>query len=118
MELEVLLAGLEPVTALAVGLGAFILTPIVSSVGASLGKGKDANLNESLTEGVREVTVQGIVWGFEVIDNAQTIFSEAEESFRDMLADAKTKHLLKKNPSENDNGRYPQEVDIVEESNN
>lgn len=117
MELEALLLGLEPVTALAVGLGAVILTPIVGAVGGALGK-DSSNLNESLTEGVREVTKKGIVWGFEVIDNAQTIFSEAEESFRDLLADAKTEHLLNKNHSENGDKRQPQEVEIVEEINN
>ena len=112
MELEALLLGLEPFTALAVGLGAVIIAPLVSSVGSALGK--DSNFSESLSETTREATKKGIVWGFEVIESAQTIFSEAEESFRDLLADAKTEHLQKKDHIDKSEITQPREVEIVE----
>ncbi|MEH2382227.1 MAG: DUF5132 domain-containing protein [Nostoc sp.] len=108
--------GLEPITALAVGVGAVILAPVVTSIGSALGK--DSNLNESLLESTREVTKKGIVWSFEVLESAQTIFSEAEESFRDLLADAKTEHLQKKDHTENSERTQAHEVEIVEEVNN
>jgi len=116
MELEALLLGLEPITALAVGLGAVIFAPVVTSIGSVLGK--DSNLSESLSEATREATKKGIVWGFEVIESAQTIFSEAEESFRDLLADAKTEHLQKRDHTDKSERTQPHEVEIVEETHN
>lgn len=116
MEFEALLLGLEPLTALAVGVSAVILVPVVTSVGSALaGKDSNSNLTESLTESTKEFTKKSLVWGFEALENAQTIFSEAEESFRDLLADAKTEHLQKKNQSESENSK-PHHVEIVTEN--
>jgi hypothetical protein len=114
MELEALLLGLEPFTALAVGVSALILAPVISSVGSALGeKDSNSNLIESLTDSTKELTKKGLVWSFEAFENAQTIFSEAEESFRDLLADAKTEHLLKKNQAESENTK-PHQIEIVD----
>lgn len=119
MEFEALLLGLEPLTALAVGVGAVILVPVVTSVGSALGgndsnSNSNSNLTESLTESTKDFTKKGLVWGFEALENVQTIFSEAEESFRDLLADAKTEHLQKKNQSESENSK-PHNIEIVTE---
>ncbi len=115
MEFEALLLGLEPLTALAIGVSAVILAPVVTSLGSALGKNdSNSQITESLTESTKEFTKKSLVWGFEALENAQTIFSEAEESFRDLLADAKTEHMQKKNQSESENSK-PHHVEIVTE---
>ncbi|KAF3888044.1 MULTISPECIES: hypothetical protein [Nostocales] len=111
MEWEALLLGIEPLTAIAVGLGAVVLAPVISSVGSALGQDGE-KLTESITESTRELTKKGLVWGFEAVENAQVVFAQAEESFRDLIADAKVEHVQRKTVSEK---VEPQHVEIVSE---
>ncbi|SRR5579883_1134905 len=109
MEFEALFLGIEPLTALAVGLGAVVLAPVVSAVGKAVGQ---EDLGAPLAETARENTKKVIVWGLEAFDNAQVAFAEAEESFRDLVADAKAEHAAKRTESES---VTPREVEIVSE---
>ncbi len=109
MNFEALLLGLEPVTALTVGIAAVVLTPVVNAVGGAMG---NSNLGESLSESAREVTKQGLVWGFEALENAKAVSAHAEEVFKDILADAKLEHLEKKSQSVTSDAQ-PQEIEIV-----
>lgn len=108
MNLEALLLGLEPVTALAVGLGAVILVPVVNAVGSAMGV-EPEKLGESLSESAREATKNGLIWGLEALENAQTTYAQAEESFRDLVADAMTEHKIKKSQKPVE----PHEIEIV-----
>ncbi len=110
MEFEALLLGIEPLTALAVGAGAAILVPVVDALGSAMGQNK---LSDTVSESAKELTKNGLVWGFEVWENAQASFAEAEESFRDLVADAKTEHMVKK--AKADHVR-PHEVEIVSDN--
>jgi hypothetical protein len=110
MNLEALLLGLEPVTALAVGLGAVILAPVVSAVGSAAGV--DSNkLGEAVSESARELTKNSLVWGIEALENAQATYAQAEESFRDLVADAMTEHKIKKTEEK----KEPRDVEILSE---
>ncbi|GAC1461975.1 MAG: hypothetical protein NVSMB70_08390 [Chamaesiphon sp.] len=53
-----------------------------------------------------------MVLGMEAFENAQSTFAEAEESFRDLVADAKAEHTAKKVQTEK---VEPREVEIVSE---
>jgi hypothetical protein len=117
MEFEALLLGIEPLTALAVGLSAVVLAPVISVVGGVVGK--DKNLSESLGETTKNISESArgafketLIWGFGTFENAQVVFAEAEESFRDLVADAKTEYTVKKSTSEQVD---PREVEIVSE---
>ncbi len=120
MELEALLLGLEPLTALVVGVGAVIMAPVVDVVGKAVEKDPRLGeslpkLGESLSESAKEVTKNTLVWGFEAFENAQTVFAEAEESFRDLVADAKTEYTTKKSGVEGVERVEPREVEIASE---
>lgn len=108
MNFEALLLGLEPVTALAVGIGAVVIVPVVNAVGSAIG---DSKLNESLKESAREITKNGLVWGFEAWENAQATYAHAEEAFRDIVADAKLEHRSQAK-SESETVK-PQQIEIV-----
>lgn len=107
MELESLLLGIEPLTALAVGIGALVFIPVVEAIGLDPNK-----WGESLSESTRKVTKDGLIWGFEIVDNAQSTFAEIEESFRDLLAEARAEHTLKKSQSEK---VEPRVIEVVAE---
>ena len=109
MEFEALFLGIEPLTALAVGLGAVVLAPMVSAVGKAVGQ---EDLGAPLTEMARESTKKAIVWGLEAFENAQGAFAETEESFRDLVADAKAERAVKRSESE---PVTPRQVEIVSE---
>ncbi len=109
MEFEALFLGLEPLTALAVGIGAFALAPVVNTLGKAMGQ---ENLGEPLAESAKEHTKKAIAWGLEAFDNAQSSFAEAEESFRDLVADAQAERIKNKVQTENN---HPHEVEIVSE---
>lgn len=108
--MEALLFGLEPLTALAIGVGAVMLAPVVDGVGKAIGQ--DPKMGEAVSESARENTKKALVWGFEAFENVQSVFAEAEESFRDLLADAKTEYNGKKSAKER---VEPREVEIVSE---
>lgn len=108
MEFEALFLGLEPLAALAVGIGALALAPVVGIVGKVMGHDK---LGEPLAESAKENTKKAMVWGLDTIENVQSAFAEAEESFRDLVADAQAERVAKKAP----NYAEPREVEIVSE---
>ena len=68
-------------------------------------------LGEPLAESAKEHTKKAIVWGLDAIENAQSAFAEAEESFRDLVADAQAERTAKKVHSHSE----PREVEIVSE---
>lgn len=111
MEFEALFLGLEPVTALAVGVGAIVLAPFVGIVTKAV---KDQNLSQSVSDSARDVTKNTLVWTFEVYENAQSAFTEAGESFRVLIDNAKDEHLAKKAAAENNGANIePRNVEIV-----
>jgi hypothetical protein len=109
MEFEALFLGIEPLTALAVGVGAVVLAPVVDVVGKAIGQD---NLAEPLTTTAKDNTKKVMVWGMEAFENAQSAYAEAEESFRDLVADAKAEYVAKKTDAES---VRPHEVEIVSE---
>ncbi|SRR5579883_250639 len=105
------LLGLEPLTALAVGIGAVVLAPVVNIVGKAVGQ--DPNqMGEAVSDSARKLAKDALVQGFEVMENLQTFYAEAEESFRDLVSDAKVEHMAKKAKPESVESR---EVKIVSE---
>jgi hypothetical protein len=113
MEFEAFLLGLEPLTALAVGVGAMVLVPAVSAVGKATG---NDNLAEPLAGVAKENTKKALVLGMEAFDKAQEAFAEAEESFRDLMADAKAEYISKKSEADSapaDPPTPPREVEIA-----
>ena len=108
MEFEALFLGLEPLAALAVGIGALALAPVVTTIGKAMGHDK---LGEPLAESAKEHTKKAMVWGLDAIENAQSALAEAEESFRDLVADAQAERTAKKAHNHSE----PREVEIVSE---
>lgn len=109
---ESLLLGIEPVTALAVGVGAVILAPVVNAVGSAMGV--DSNkLSESLSESAKEITKNTLVLGFEALENAQTTYAQAEEAFRDLMSDARLEHMQKKSRTQTAKPAEPEVIEIV-----
>ncbi len=100
-ELEALLLGIEPVTALAVGAGALILVPVVSAI--------DAVTGSKMSESTRGVAKDGLVWAFDAFDKAQHTFAEASESVQDLIAEAKAELIESKNGADE---KSPREVTI------
>ncbi len=93
MQFEILLLGLEPITALTIAVGTFVLAPIVNTVTFKAGS---SNSSHSLTESTRKLTKKGLVLGFEAWENTQTTYAQAEKALRDLVADAKHKHVVQK----------------------
>jgi len=88
-----ILLGIEPLTALVVAASAVILAPVVSALGNTLG---NSNLVESISQSARNVTKDALVFGIEVIENTQTAIAEAQESFQDIVNEAKSEYTSKK----------------------
>ncbi len=102
-ELEALLLGIEPMTALAAGVGAVLLAPLVDVISDLVKddeKVKDAG--ESVSNSAREATKDVMVWGLDVVENIQSSFAEAQESFNDLLAEAKEEHRATRTKSQED----------------
>lgn len=100
-ELEALLLGLEPVTALTIGVGALVLAPLAGAIDAATG----SNFSES----TRSAAKTSMVWAFQAADKAQHTFAEASESFQDLMAEAKSEMMTVKNSAEE---TAPREVAI------
>ncbi len=101
MEFEALLLGIEPLTVLAVGIGAAAVAPVVGAV--------DSMTGHSLTESARTAAKQGLVWAFETYEKAQATMAEASESFQDLVAEARSEIITTK--AEADSSE-PREVTI------
>ena len=88
-----LLFGLEPLTALAIGVGALVLAPVLTAVEATVGK--------SLSESSKDLAKNSLTWSFDALDKTQTFFHEVGESFQDLVAEAKAEQLANKVKAEN-----------------
>ncbi len=124
--LEAILFGIEPVTALVVGVGAILLVPIVNAIGSAITQGEQegsfATAADQATQAVNAAgdSVQGLakealVWGLEVIEGVQTTLAEANESFQDFVAEARTEYEAKKAEHRATEAvTQPQEIEIIE----
>jgi hypothetical protein len=101
--IESLLFGIEPVTALVVGVGAVLLAPVIGSVGSNLtqkeqessSETRDNPINQavnSVGESAREFAKGAVVWGLGVFDGVQEVFAETSESFQDLMAEARVEY--------------------------
>jgi hypothetical protein len=112
-ELEALLLGIEPLTAVAVGAGAILLAPLADVVGDTFKEDERiANLGESITTSARQATKDAMVWGLDVFEGIQSGFAEAEESFNDLLAEARETREVKRS-AQSDDVIEPQSIDIT-----
>lgn len=87
-----LLFGLEPLTALAVGVGALVVVPAIAAVNSAVG--------ESLSETSRNLAKSGLSLSFDAVDKTQTFFHEVGESFQDLVAEAKAEQIANKRQQE------------------
>jgi hypothetical protein len=112
-ELEALLLGIEPLTAVAVGAGAILLAPLADVVGDTFKEDERiANLGESITTSARQATKDAMVWGLDVFEGIQSGFAEAEESFNDLLAEARETREVKRS-AQNDDVIEPRPIDVT-----
>jgi hypothetical protein len=100
LELEALLLGFEPLTAMVVGAGALVLVPAVSVI--------DSMTGSNLSESTRSVAKTGLVWALETADKVQHTFAEASESVQDLMAEAQAELAGSRNTEET----IPREVTI------
>ncbi len=76
----------EPLAALAVGVGALVIAPVLGVAGTLVGK--DTPVGDSLSESSKNLAKAGVIWGMDVMDKTQSFFAEAGESFQDLVAEA------------------------------
>ncbi|MGG6269464.1 hypothetical protein ACQ4M3_28445 [Leptolyngbya sp. AN03gr2] len=100
-ELEALLLGLEPVTALTIGVGALLVAPVVGAI--------DSMTGGNVSDGARNAAKTGLVWAFEAFDKVQHTVAETSESVQDLIAEAKSEMGESKNGSSEPS---PREVTI------
>jgi hypothetical protein len=103
-----LLFGIEPLTALVVAAGAVVLAPVVNVLGNTFA---NSNLSESISQSARNATKDALVFGIEVIENTQNAIAQAQESFQDIVAEAKSEYASKKAAEKVE----PREITIVNE---
>ncbi|MBF2002060.1 MAG: DUF5132 domain-containing protein [Synechococcales cyanobacterium M58_A2018_015] len=114
-ELEALLLGIEPITALAVGVGAVLLAPVVDTVGNWVKEDEKLNgVGESVSQSAREATKSALIWGMDVIEGIQSTFADAQESFNDLVAEAKDEHRATRAKAQ-EQPTPPRAVEIVSE---
>jgi hypothetical protein len=115
LELEALILSIEPVAALAVGVGAVLLAPLADALGETA-KNDDRlnNLGNSLADSARETSKNVMVWGIEMMEGAQSAFAEVQESFNDLVAEAQAEHQVKKQQP-HQNSEAPRPIDITAE---
>jgi len=101
LELETLLLGLEPITALTIGAGALILVPAIGTI--------DSMTGNSFSDSARGVAKTGLVLALDTFDKGQRLIAEAGESFQDLVAEAKSE----RNKPTNGAPEAPREVSIV-----
>ncbi|WOB42626.1 DUF5132 domain-containing protein [Thermoleptolyngbya oregonensis NK1-22] len=102
-ELESLLLGLEPVTAVAIGAGAILLAPLVDVLGDALKEDERlSKFGDSVKTSARQATKDALVWGIDLVDNVQSGIAEAQESFNDLLAEAREARDMKRAQEESE----------------
>jgi len=75
----------------------------MGAAGTVLGKDTAENADDP----VRQAMKQGLAWSMEAVDNAQGAIAEANESFNDLMAEARHEANRAKQPSS-----PPNEVEI------
>jgi hypothetical protein len=70
-----------------------------------------SDLNESVSHSAREATKNAMVWGLDVAEGIQSTFAEAQESFNDLLAEAKEARQTAR--TEIQVNSKPQSIDIT-----
>lgn len=108
LELEALLLGLEPLTALAVGVGALIITPVIGVVGSAIGSNSSGE--NPISDSFRSVAKTGLVWTMDAAEKVQTFAAETGESFQDLMAEAQTERRNEKAKAEQTTSFRPVEV--------
>jgi hypothetical protein len=112
-ELEALLLGIEPITALAVGAGAILLAPLADAVGDTFKEDERiADLGESITTSARQAAKDAMIWGLDLLEDIQSGFAEAQESFNDLLAEAREAREVKRS-NQSDDVTEPRSIDIT-----
>lgn len=104
-ELEALLLGLEPITALTIGVAALVLGPVIGAVNSLTGN--------SLSESSRSVAKTGLSWAFEAFDHTQSTIAEAGESLQDLIAEAKSDQADQAKTKNVSVEKSPREVAII-----
>jgi hypothetical protein len=95
MEFEALLFGVEPVTALALGVAAVILTPVLKEIGSAIGSAmKSSELGKSVSESAKDIAKESLVLGMGAIDNLQFAYSQGQETVRDVVVDATLEYTV------------------------
>lgn len=124
--IESLLFGIEPLTALAVGIGAILLAPAIGAVSSMLDQqdqGSDAESTEnpvtqtfnSAGDTAKNLAKDAIVLGMDIVENIQTTFAEASESFQDFVAEAREEFETQKAERlATDDTNKPRAVEIVD----
>ena len=91
MEFEALLFGVEPVTALALGVAAVILTPVLKEIGSAM---KSSELGKSVSESAKDIAKESLVLGMGAIDNLQFAYSQGQGTVRDVVVDATLEYTV------------------------
>jgi hypothetical protein len=104
MELEALLLGLEPVTALVIGVGALVLAPAIGAI--------DSLTGNSLSESTRNAAKTGLILALDAFEKTQKFAAEAGESFQDLMAEANAERATANNGSPD---KFPKEVTILDQ---
>ena len=123
--LESLLFGIEPLTALAVGIGAILLAPVIGAFSSredQQDEESDAESTEnpvtqtfnSASDTAKDFAKDAIVFGMDIIENIQTTLAEASESFQDFVAEAREEFETQKAERQaDDDTTKPRTVEIV-----
>ncbi|MFB2836125.1 DUF5132 domain-containing protein [Floridanema evergladense] len=123
--IEAVFFGIEPLAAIAVGIGAILLVPAIGALNSIIGKESEESAAESTENPVTQTvnsagdTAKGfakdaMVWGMDFIENIQTTIAEANESFQDFVAEAKADYETKKTERQAaDTTTQPRTVEIV-----
>lgn len=102
--LESLLFGIEPMTALVVGVGAVLLAPVIGAASSAMGQsGEAAEPGDPVSQAVgtasdtaRDWAKGAMVWGLGVVEGIQTSVAEVGESFQDFVAEARADYETQK----------------------
>lgn len=105
--LESLLFGIEPATALVIGVGALLLSPVVGAVesavthpgqeaSAESGGNSVSQSSYSAADTPRDFAKNAVVWGIGIVEGVQSSLAEVSESVQDLIAEAKAEYEAKK----------------------
>jgi len=101
--LETILFGIEPITAMVVGVGALLLAPVIGTVGSAIAQSGQESAAEnganpvteavnSASESLHGLAKNAVAWGLGVAEGAQATFAETSQSFQDLVAEARAEY--------------------------